>query len=307
MQSLLLPYNFPRPLSEEPETKSLTRDAQISKNLQLEKTPAIVCPVQVQEPYVKVFSNSSSPESLCIPKDDAIDDILRESKNQIEAYSLDLPYTKMFETETKPSTPRKIRSNDEVPTSIGKKRSWNVLDKVEQRQLDLANNVTIFGDNKTPTLKSVYQIEPSSSAKKSKGLRQSTPVSDLKNPILRNKVSFNLKNTVLRVETAKLSEEDEEETSTDPLACHAENIMRMAMDSTMLGSFNNSFSSTFSNLLEDSILGKKYPDVFHDHDDPDKSLVKKKRSSLLDKQRATKVEISASDLQDAVNEPYFIK
>lgn len=44
----------------------------------------------------------------------------------------------------------------------------------------------------------------------------------------------------------------------DLLACHADNIMRMAVDSTMLGSTFNSFSSSFSNSFMES--GKDFLD-----------------------------------------------
>lgn len=42
-----------------------------------------------------------------------------------------------------------------------------------------------------------------------------------------------------------------EDMDDDALACHADNIMRMAMNLTMLGSFNQSFSLNFLNLVDD--------------------------------------------------------
>lgn len=294
MQSLLLPYRFPRAPSEEPENCNLGRDAQIGRDLEIERSPAKVGPVLVHEPYVKTFCRSSSPESMVVSFD-PLDDILQESKLQIDAYVVDMPYTKIFETKQAPATPRKPRSAEQA-SSVGKKRTWNVLDNVDQNQLENVGNVSI-GGIKTPTLNSVFHLKPSSASKKAKA----TP--DLKS--LRNKQSFSLKNSVLKSETARNEEAD---LSYDPLACHAENIMRMAMDSTMLGSFNNSFNSTFSNLGEDSILGKRAGELHGD--DPEKSLIetmKKRWPGMLDKQRATKIEISADDLQNAVNEPIFIK
>lgn len=77
-----------------------------------------------------------------------------------------------------------------------------------------------------------------------------------------------------------------EKEESDPLACHADNIMRMAMDTTMLGSFyNNSFSSNYSNM-DDSMM---------------------KRDGLgpsLRLENAPKVEISAEDLEEAINSPF---
>lgn len=71
-----------------------------------------------------------------------------------------------------------------------------------------------------------------------------------------------------------------EDLSLDPLACHADNIMRMAMDSTLA----HSFLSNFSNLLDDTHLEKsrRFPGF------SERSVV----------------EISAADLENAVNDPF---
>lgn len=55
--------------------------------------------------------------------------------------------------------------------------------------------------------------------------------------------------------------DDHEDSDYDHLACHADNIMRMAVDSTMLGStFNSSFSSSFSNSFTNENTGKDFFD-----------------------------------------------
>ncbi|KAM9894044.1 hypothetical protein OXX79_008957, partial [Metschnikowia pulcherrima] len=81
----------------------------------------------------------------------------------------------------------------------------------------------------------------------------------------------------------------------DPLACHAENIMRMAMDSTMLNSFcNDTISSSFSNVLDES-LAKIDGDSFTEENKP---------VSSLNFSAAAKIEISAQDLEMAVKNPF---
>ncbi|OBA21314.1 hypothetical protein METBIDRAFT_179786 [Metschnikowia bicuspidata var. bicuspidata NRRL YB-4993] len=86
-------------------------------------------------------------------------------------------------------------------------------------------------------------------------------------------------------------------TSADPLACHANNIMRMAMDSTMLGSFcNDTISSSFSNVVDESIPGAAGERSFGEDDVA-------RRAPSLRFLGATKVEISAHDLEMAVSDP----
>lgn len=70
----------------------------------------------------------------------------------------------------------------------------------------------------------------------------------------------------------------------DALACHADNIMRMAMDSTMMSSFNQSFSSSFSNMNEDSAW--------------------KENSFHKTNGRGRPIEINAEDLKLAIELPY---
>lgn len=86
-------------------------------------------------------------------------------------------------------------------------------------------------------------------------------------------------------------------TDNDPLACHANNILRMAMDTTMMGSFcNSSISLNFLNLVDESMH------KFTEGGDRSKNGLKK-GGGLLNLQKATKIEISAADLEDAINNP----
>lgn len=247
MSSLALPYTFPRAPSVDPEAqKSFSRDAQVNRDLEIDVNFSETKPRVVREPYVKDFkSTDNSPESIILPQDNPLDDILGASQQAIEAYILDMPYTKMF-TPPEPKTPE-----------LTKKRSRKILEAIPYEKKDNQGEYRASKSRKTPV-----------------------KVKDLRNV----------------ADQAKSSGENVDTSTQDPLACHAENIMRMAMDSTMMSSFNNSFSSTFSNLHEDSILGKRY----HNKDN---SLIG--RAPVLDKQRSTLVEISALDLEQAVSEPYF--
>lgn len=287
--SVALPYSFPKAPSAEPDS-SLPREVQISQNLTLDKECVKVTPVQVSEPYVKTYSNTNTPEQIPIHIEDPLDDILADSHKEILEYSLDLPYLKVDARSAElPKAAQKGSGNQ----LLVRKRSRAILEHVSQRNLDNAANVSVYtGMNKTPTRTSMRIL----SLKKSKtNMRESSPTSDSKKTFQRN-ISFH-KNDM------KSSEPEETDLSiSDPLACHAENIMRMAMDSTMFGSFcNNSFSSTFSNLADDSVVGKKYPDVLTESD---KSMTEslQKPTSLLAKQRAQKIEISAEELREAVSE-----
>lgn len=274
---LILPYSFPKAVSEEPDTR-LSKEAQVSKNLELDRQWVEMSPKQTTEPYVKTFSNSKSPESIIFRVDNPLDDILAESQHEIGHYTVQLPYSK---------APESTKLNSKAPNGqlLSRKRSRNVLEPINQRQLDSSTNVIVYsGMNKTPTSNPIRVL---SLSLKKPNLHESTPTSE----------RANVKHKLMKSEK---DVDDANKSMGDPLACHAENIMRMAMDSTMLGSFyNNSFSSTFSNLADDSVLGRKYPDILGESD---KSITEHRPvAPLLAKLRAHKVEISAADLQEAVN------
>lgn len=89
---------------------------------------------------------------------------------------------------------------------------------------------------------------------------------------------------------------DSNDNENDPLACHANLIVRMAMDTTMMGSFcNSSISLNFLNLVDES-MGKL-------EDGNERSRTEFKKGNLLNFQRAARVEISAADLEEAINNP----
>lgn len=274
---LILPYSFPKAVSEEPDS-GLSKEAQVSKNLELDRHWVEVSPKQTTEPYVKTFRNTKIPESMILRGDNPVDDVLAESHQEISRYTVQLPYSK---------APESTNMNSRATNSLllSRKRSRNVLEPISQRQLDSSTNVAVYsGKSKTPTRNPIRVL---SLSLKKPNLHESSPASE----------RAIVKQIFVRSEK---DGDDANKSMGDPLACHAENIMRMAMDSTMLGSFyNNSFSSTFSNLADDSVLGKKYPDILGESE---KSITEHRPAApLLAKLRAQKVEISAADLQEAVN------
>lgn len=96
------------------------------------------------------------------------------------------------------------------------------------------------------------------------------------------------------IQSTQQPQQEADDFESDPLACHANNIVRMAMDTTMMGSFcNSSISLNFLNL-EESI---------HRLEGSERSRFGAKKGALLNLQKATRIEISAADLEEAINNP----
>lgn len=282
-------YTYPRPSTISTDMR-LSRDELLNKNLEMSISPVLASPKETSLPYKKTFnSNNSTPESLTIPLSDPIDDIFHESKHIIDAYVISLPY---MDDELKPDV---IDPNAQVkvaPKLLPFEK--HALQPLAERQFNnLQNAFNPHNGLKTPR-KETETLLPQSSVKKPRSdIQQSTPVPNERQEFLNKDIT-----------TLKKLETEEADSSFDPLACHAGNIMRMAMDSTMLGSFcNHSFSSTFSNLADDSALERNALD---DEYDPDRSILERLRAwpkSTLNKKRATKIDISAEELRSAINEP----
>lgn len=134
--------------------------------------------------------------------------------------------------------------------------------------------ITNVSNKSTPITNKTVYFSPLGKAIK----RISTPVVVAKDlhQLMRRKSSRNLKQKLLRMDQASLvsfgkyqipqynddpANFNEDNSDYDLLACHADNIMRMAVDSTMLGStFNSSFSSSFSNSFVNDMNGKDFFD-----------------------------------------------
>ncbi|ODV78462.1 uncharacterized protein CANTADRAFT_6851 [Suhomyces tanzawaensis NRRL Y-17324] len=317
--SVSLDYTFPQPSTEQAPNLALTADVLLSKNLRVQDDPLPQPARVLEQPISKNFPNGHTEAR------EPLQELLEENRAIIGDYKLELPFSQdkptkpktMVPVSAKNASPRR-HSHDSPNKSRGIKR-FRQHDEEEAEFADITECSYIQAETSsiynTPIPNKTIYFSPSGSSKKpANNLLQSTPVSFLKEAQLNhqksNKKLLTKKSSMmliarLKEETKKNTEADESDY--DHLACHADNIMRMAVDSTMLGSsFSSSFSNTFGN---DSVLGlqskKKYPDFFNDENDSDRSILegmKARWTSSLAKLKATKTTIDADDLQAAVAE-----
>lgn len=270
-------------------------------NLKLDELPQASQPSYLQEPITKTFGTS-----LQQGKTDPMKSILADSQKILEKYKLQ-SYSKSKEQQELPevNTPRKQEiSPSPEPNSIGRgiKRSR------ERKPDAIPEPIAV----KTPIRNKPNFSSPSPKRHPSPSVlatKESTPVSFKVTNL--NKQKFiklsNREQAPEKPKTKKLSIRNEldveDDSEYDNLACHADNILRMAVDSTMLGSFyNNSFSFSFSNIAnEDSFLSaRKRDDILND--DANNSLLGLHGKKLgLNKLRATKIEINEDDLRRAID------
>lgn len=254
------------------------------KNLKIHDDPLPRDASYFSAPIGKIFFNS--------PNYDPLDGLLFESAQLIEGFKLELPYTretvvkKVAKQETK-----KARSSRKRSMSIDEAEVSYAMEEGDYDQSSIYNT-------SIPNKMIFFSPAPK---KQASLLLQSTPVSMLKEAHSKKLLKME-KATIIPIKEHKVAESTADDSDFDPLACHAENIMRMAVDSTMMGSsFSLSFSSTFAN---DSMSKKKYPDFFTD--DPESSVIEGLKTKWGKKSlvtlRAAKIEINAADLQAAVEE-----
>lgn len=284
---MAISYSYPKPLSGDTSSK-LTRDEILNKDLELTLERVMPSPKQIYDPFVKQYNrNCPSSESLSIPLNGPIDDIFRESQQRMDVHTISFPCNDHEEHKLISS----LEETSSTTTNNNKRKAQSIMEPMEQTQTDKrSSDPFYYGEVKTPTKKSHRGLDTSSTKTKRSSMKQSTPVAGTEDITTRKS----------RSAVDESRDPSEEDVSQDPLACHAGNIMRMAMDSTMMDSFcNHSFSSTFSNLIEESVLGKNNADG----DDSVLERLKSWPKSSLDPKRAKKIEISAEELHSAINEP----
>lgn len=303
-----LAYSFPA-YKEEVRLKNLPRDLNVAKNLTFDTRNFASSHWFTGDPLIKKFKHGPTSDVASDP----LNDILAESRLAMSLYVVRLPYADKSndkepasEKQSAPKTPSKASKATPIPLSASKKR---IRQDLEETSHEYPPHSATKANNKSPIPNKTIFFSPSGSVKKqTSNVTQSTPKSVLKEAQLNYRKSNQNLNKYLKNAGAEKME-PVDDSDYDHLACHADNILRMAVDSTMLGSsFNGSFSSTFfATGADDSIaaLTKKDDDIFHD-DDADKSLLEglKKRwnSRTLATLRATKIEINADDLNKAVND-----
>lgn len=283
--------------------KPSTRDDLLTKLLRIEDQPTPSQPIYSKTPIFKTFHYSDTPSPL--------ESLLVESRLLINTFQIQLPYT------TNSQTPKKIKPQ----TKIVKNKSTGTKRVRHNEDCNLEGDVPQSSIYTTPIpIKTIFFSPATAAKKRTTKIIQSTPV-----PLLKEHHSKNERSPkkLLKLDSSKtieiiadskteesigdskpkefLADSTLDYSDYDHLACHADNIMRMAVDSTMLGSsFNSTFSNTFAN---DSVLGgqKNYPDFFDDEDYDRSVLESLKPKWTLAKLKATRIEINAEDLHAAVN------
>ena len=321
--SVNLGYNFPSiDESDIDFANHLPRDALLNKNLRLDMLPHAKESYYSNSPITKCYDTKVSNNGI---KDSPLYEILAENQENIHNYQLELPFTRNSTNNSKTDS----KPNDTEAKNRGIKRPRQTIEENVGETNNLQTQPSSIYKTPIPNKTIFFSSSASSKKKNSTNLLQSTPVSDIgdasgkKSNILLAKLKavkmdkaefLNLPIKYTAEKTSIIRHDDPEEESMemgsdyDHLACHAGNIMRMAVDSTMLGSsYNESFSPTFNNTFggNDSILGlqsrKRYNDFFDD--EADKSLIESMKSrwnSGLNRMKAKVIDINADELQQAV-------
>lgn len=325
--SVNLGYSFPSPDESDIDFSShQPRDsALLCKKLRLEDLPIPKEPHYTKYPIAKHYNLQPFTNDIT---ENPLYELFTENQKLINLYQLELPFTRK-NTECIVSTSKGNLDEETYSSTRGVKRPRYTGDENAFERDEIKE--PIASPYKTPIPNKTIFFSSSASAKKknSSNLLQSTPVSEIgensnKKPGLLLAKQKHLKmdkaeilNLPIKSSSDKInlirhdSETDESmemASDYDHLACHAGNIMRMAVDSTMLGSsYNDSFSPTFNNTFggNDSILGlhnrKRYNDFFEE--DADRSLIESMKSRWnngLNKLKAKKIDINADELKQAV-------
>lgn len=263
-----------------------TRDASMVNNLKFEGVPQPTKPSYLNKPISKHFG-----DSLRLGKTDPLKSILTESQKILAKYEVK-SYSKS--KQQAPTTPQKPQSPSPEPNSIGRGVKRNRADIIPQP-------ITM----KTPLRNKLDLSSPSPKRISSplvQTTRKSTPVAFKPTSLCKQRLMNRAPEPKgSKKQALKLELDGGDDSDYDNLACHADNILRMAVDSTMLGSFyNNSFSFSFSNIVnEDSFLGERKRDE-NGAGVGNESLLELKKS-ILNKLKATKIEINDDDLRRAID------
>ncbi|GEQ68965.1 hypothetical protein JCM33374_g2635 [Metschnikowia sp. JCM 33374] len=287
--SLTWNYSYPKPIKAA-YPRSVSKDAEISDNLDVGILPSIPEPQLVSQPFGGCFSDKSSlvQENILMPFDQPLDDILAESQAQIKRYQIQLPSQK-----ARGITSHIEASHIEASHINSYTHTQNTPPVAAQHHFETSNS--------SPTM----QNAPTNSNKQTNTATQvSAHFNDIQEYASSGEFSSNGDSTEKEeYDTPNGVPEDitANRTAGDPLACHAQNIMRMAMDSTMLGSFcNDTILSNFSNVLDDSFLAKLEEKSFSEEEPHNQ----KPGKVPLSQPRAMRFDISAKDLEMAISDPF---
>ncbi|KAM9903959.1 hypothetical protein OXX69_007746 [Metschnikowia pulcherrima] len=258
--------------------KALSKEAEVNKNLDMGELPPKPIPKRT---HVSIFNSvedpgSESGDDLLPPFADPLEDILAKSQAQIRQYQFQLPSERLKKESQAIAIPAEHHQNE----AFAQKQQHFF------KQIDLSPKKHTYEK---------YAQQGAFSNGLSHVPKLTAEEVDLRAETAQNKAcSGGPRTGVSDAQPDKSTTDIANKSITDPLACHAENIMRMAMDSTMLNSFcNDTISSSFSNVLDES-LAKIDGDSFTEENKP---------VSSLNFSAAAKIEISAQDLEMAVKNP----
>lgn len=283
------------------------------KNLKLDEVPKATKPKRSNRPV----SRGRRLAVHLTGEDDFMQDLLLQSQEEVNSYDMKLPYSNY------------VKSFKKAQVSTGKRDVLRGFYRLPNDKPTIKDRTAaaVSKQYNTPEHKKTRNFLSSSPHNSNGRLQQSTPVSASKvdsklytitdsRQKARKFDRPDLLELPLKHDPVPLTNNDyepkqpynhyDEVSVEDPLACHAGNILRMAIDTTMFSSYNDSFSSTFNNTfgINDNVprsqLRKRGN---YDNDENEKSildLMNGRCNNELNLNYATKVEINAEDLQEAI-------
>ncbi|KAM9909197.1 hypothetical protein OXX69_005663 [Metschnikowia pulcherrima] len=277
----MLQKSLPQRPQKSVYVKALSKEAEVNKNLDIGDLPPKPIPKRTN---ISIFSSvedpgSESGDDLLPPFADPLEDILAKSQAQIRQYQFQLPSERL--------------KKESQAITISAEHSQN--EAFAQKQQHLFKQIDLSPKKHTYEK---YAQQGAFSNGLSHVPKLTAEEVDLRAETAQNKAFSGAHGPKTCISDAQPDESITDianKSITDPLACHAENIMRMAMDSTMLNSFcNDTISSSFSNVLDESLAKT----------DGDSLTEENKPVSSLNFSAAAKIEISAQDLEMAVKNPF---
>ncbi|KAL7665710.1 hypothetical protein ABC855_g1303 [[Candida] zeylanoides] len=298
-----LGYRFPQPLKMTiPTTQPRSRESLLMETLAIDSPVSPIAPDYLNMAITRSFRTDMTTASL----PDPLEEIIATSKQLIGEYQLGLRFGVVSAT-AKEATPPSADTVWDTPTR-GTKRTRDVQPQDRDTNTSFYANTPISA--KAPGFPSSagnrkQNVTPALSKKPSLQRLLKTDFASL-SEYKDTSATVPLASTPVKgtsTTAASASTEDAVESSYDQLACHADNILRMAVDSTMLGSsYNTSLLSNYSLGPNDSMNGIMARGAHHG--DPDRSLLELKRArrSMLSIEKATKFEINADDIKEILGD-----
>ncbi|CUM62740.1 uncharacterized protein PRCAT00000297001 [Priceomyces carsonii] len=268
-----LNYNFPKSISEMNETTKGENSQGSCFNLA--DVPLQTAPGSSKSPLGKHFRLCEKDIDLIEP----LRQILKEDQFVLKKVRDDLNKRSNKETLKEPISTKNSRKSK----------------KVQNHKVVKSNRTEVLHNQKES-----INLSPCGTVERPHSLQQSTPVSSSNHIIKEAFDGHNLHRKNLALEKASKLTLETEDSDYDHLACHADNIMKMAVDSTMLGS-TFSASLSFSSLNYDvDVLPRATGELAYE--DAEKSVLETiipKRRNKRSKQREL-IMISAQDLAAAI-------